>query len=172
MRIEWCSFVKRKGKVWMHTVQFHSIRQSCVTHPSQTDELSRLSRVTQVWWRIYQRKCQNFTIFPLYTLISSRQCAYARRFRIASTYGVPSTYQLHYQLQNAPSNSRFYEYSSCQHTYLKKNYLTVQFHSIRHPVWCVTNLTKFQFVKLVGDMWRAEIFRQAEAALSTKVPKA
>ena len=51
------------------TVQFHSIRQSHVTHPSQTDKLSRLSCVTQVWWRIYQRKCQNFTNFPLYTPI-------------------------------------------------------------------------------------------------------
>ena len=49
---------------------------------------------------------------------------------------------------------------------------TVQFHSIRHPLWHVTNLTKFQFVKLVGDMWHAEIFRQAEAALSPEVPKA
>ena len=49
---------------------------------------------------------------------------------------------------------------------------TVQFHSICHPLWYVTNLTKFQFVKLVGDMWHAEIFRQAEATLSIKVPKA
>ena len=49
-------------------------------------------------------------------------------------------------------------------TTLKDVLSTVKFLSIHHPLWHVINLMKFQFIKLVCDMWHAENFCQAVSA--------